>query len=195
MKQPVADFIKGAASVRDFPESTLPEIAFAGRSNVGKSSLINSQVFRKNLAHTSSTPGKTQQINFYKVDDRWMFADMPGFGYAAIGKKHRETWAKLNFEYLEKRENLRLTLTLIDSRHDPMEQDMALMEWLENHAKPYIIVLTKCDKISKKMIEERKAQLEHLISMCSYGLEVLPYSSVSGIGRSQLTGIIKKACA
>lgn len=195
MKTPIAEFIKGAASKDDFPSSSLPEIAFAGRSNVGKSSLINSQVYRKNLAHTSSTPGKTQQINFFSVDNIWMFADMPGFGYAAIGKKHRTAWAKLNFDYLEKRKMLKLVLVLIDSRHDPMEQDIALIEWLENHNRPYVIVLTKCDKISKKLIVERKQQIDHLISLCNNALEVLPYSSVSGLGRNELSGIIKRACS
>mgnify|MGYP000259447106 CR=1 FL=1 len=111
MKQLSAIFIKSAASVKDFPDINLPEIAFIGRSNVGKSSLINSIVLKKNLALVSSTPGKTKLINFFNVENKWSFADLPGFGFAAVSKVIREEWKKLNFNYLEKRENLKLIIT------------------------------------------------------------------------------------
>jgi GTP-binding protein len=191
MKVLNADFVLGAASEEQFPEYSYPEFAFAGRSNVGKSSLLNSIVMNKKLAKTSSTPGKTQQINFFIVEKKWSFADLPGFGYAAIGKQHRVKWAKLNHIYLEKRKNLRNVFVLIDSRHDPMEQDLALIEWLENNEKPYTIILTKCDKINSKHIEERKQQLETFVSQCNFAREVLPYSSQSGMGRFELLAIIK----
>ncbi|MFP4528563.1 MAG: ribosome biogenesis GTP-binding protein YihA/YsxC [Candidatus Kapaibacterium sp.] len=190
MKVSQAEFIKGAANEEQFPDLDMPELAFAGRSNVGKSTLINSLVMRKNLAHTSSTPGKTRQINFYSVEGRWSFADLPGFGYAAIGKEHREKWANLNFAYLETRKNLSLVCALIDSRHDPMPTDLSFIEWLELNKKPYIILLTKCDKISTKMVSQRKEQLDGLVKFCSQCREVLPYSSVSGLGRKELMGII-----
>lgn len=189
-----ADFVKGAVKKDDFPKLNLPEIAFAGRSNVGKSSLLNSIINRKNLAHTSSTPGKTQQINFFKVEGKWSFADLPGFGYAAIGKKHREEWAKLNFEYLEARETLAFVNILIDSRRDPMPMDLSLIEWCENNKLKYLVILTKCDKIKEKEITERKVQFEGLLKFCNFNLEVLPYSSQSGMGRLDLLAIIKREC-
>lgn len=190
-----AKFIKGAVSPEQFPESDLPEVAFAGRSNVGKSSLINTIVMRKNLARISSTPGKTQEINFFNVEDNWMLVDMPGFGYAAIGKKQREQWSALNYAYLEKRDNLRFVCNLIDSRHDPMDTDLALIEWLENNQTNYVIILTKTDKISQKAIEERFKQITHLVTQCNFCREVLPFSAVNGTGRKELQAIIKRECS
>lgn len=186
-----AEFIIGAAHEEQFPNYSYPEFAFSGRSNVGKSSLLNSIVMNKKLAKTSSTPGKTRQINFFVVENKWSFADLPGFGYASIGKEHRIKWAKLNHVYLESRKNLRNVFVLIDSRHDPMEQDLALIEWLENNQKPFTIILTKCDKISSKLIAERKEQVETFVSMCKSVREVLPYSSHSGMGRYELLHILK----
>lgn len=194
MKNFNAEFIKGAADEKQFPDYTLPEVAFVGRSNVGKSSLLNSILLRKNLARTSASPGKTREINFFSVDGKWSFADMPGFGYASIGKSFREKWEKLNFDYLENRQNLRLVCSLVDSRHDPMDMDLALMEWLENHRKNFVVILTKTDKISKKRIDERQQQLSHLLQNCQYAHEALPYSVLNNTGRNQLISIIKKYC-
>jgi len=187
-----ADFYAGAEKAEHFPNTQFPEIAFSGRSNVGKSSLLNSIVNRKKLAYTSSTPGKTQMINFFLVDKRWMFADLPGFGYAAISKNKREEWVKMIFNYFEIRDQLKMVCCLVDSRHDPQKHDMALIEWLENNNKKFIVILTKCDKISKDKIKSRKEQLDYLLSNCKNVVEVLPYSSVFGIGRDQLQAIIKK---
>lgn len=187
-----AEFILGSAEKSQFPTHNLPEIAFTGRSNVGKSSLLNSIVLRKNLAFISSTPGKTQQINFFNVENRWVFADMPGFGYASTGKDNREKWRKLNFDYLEHSKNLKLVIALIDSRHDPMNTDLALIEWYEHNRKDFLIVLTKCDKLKPSAISTRQKQVEHIVSQCIHCREVLPYSSQTGLGRNQLLGILKK---
>lgn len=192
MKNLNAEYLAGAEKLELMPNTQYPEIAFSGRSNVGKSSLLNSIVRRKNLAYTSSTPGKTQMINFFLIERKWMFADLPGFGYAAISKKKREEWMKLNFSYFAGREQLRLVCCLVDSRHDPQKHDLALIEWLENSQVKYLIILTKCDKISKAKIKERKEQMEYLTQNCNFMLEVLPYSSVTGLGRDQLLAIIKK---
>lgn len=187
-----AEFIMGTDKPFSFPELSSPEIAFVGRSNVGKSSLINSLVHRKNLARTSSTPGKTSEINFFNVEDTWTLVDMPGFGFTKRGVKKREDWFKLNFSYLDNRDNLKLVCVLIDSRHDPMEIDLSLIEHFENTQRNYLIILTKCDKLKEKQVTERKDQLDNLIKQCSFALEVLPYSSVTDIGRKELMAIVKK---
>lgn len=192
MKNLNAEYFAGADKLEAMPNTQYPEIAFSGRSNVGKSSLLNSIVRRKNLAYTSSTPGKTQMINFFLIEKKWMFADLPGFGYAAISKNKREEWVKLNFSYFAGREQLRLVCCLVDSRHDPQKHDLALIEWLENNQIDFIIILTKCDKISKNKIQKRKEQMEYLTQNCNHILEVLPYSSQSGLGREHLLAIIKK---
>lgn len=192
MKHFNAEFIRGAVKVEQFPNTNLPETAFCGRSNVGKSTLLNSIVLNKNMAKTSSTPGKTKEINFFNIEDKWILADLPGFGYASIGKEHREKWAVFNWKYLESRENLKLACVLIDSRHDPMKTDLEIIERLELAQKNYLIILTKCDKIGKKAIEDRKAQVENLVSQCSFAIEVLPYSSVKNEGRDELIAIFKK---
>jgi GTP-binding protein len=187
-----AEFIKSAAKPEQFPLLKLPEMAFAGRSNVGKSSLINSIVMKKKLALISSTPGKTKTINFFNVENKWAFADLPGFGYASVAKELRDEWKLLNFAYLEKRDNLKLIATLIDSRHDPTTTDIGMIEWYENHEKDYVIILTKSDKISPKDIEERKEQVLNLVSQCKHCIDVVPYSVQTGLGRTDLIGIIKR---
>ncbi len=147
---------------------------------------------RKNLAQISSNPGKTKQFNFFNVEGVWCLVDMPGYGYAAVSKTNRQKWMDMTKNYFLKRNNLKLICLLIDSRHDPMDTDIAMMEWLENHQKNYLVILTKCDKISAAQLEERKEQLSSLLQFCSYAIEVLPYSAVSNMGRNELIAIIKR---
>jgi GTP-binding protein len=187
-----AEFIAGATNLERLPLTKQPEICFAGRSNVGKSSLINSIVRRKNLALTSQNPGKTRQINLFLVDDSWILADLPGYGYAQVSKNQRQSWYDFMMSYITQRNNLRFVSVLVDARHDPMESDLAMIEWLENSQKDYIIILTKCDKLNPALVKERKNQLEILTSKCSHLIEVLPYSSISGLGRIELMAIISK---
>lgn len=190
-----AEFITGSTASEFFPKSTLPEIAFIGRSNVGKSSLLNTLVNRNSLARVSSSPGKTQQINFYSVNSQWMLVDMPGFGYAVASQTERRQWANLNNEYLFSRENLKLVCMLVDCRHNPQAIDVGLMESLENSALNYVVILTKSDKISKTLVEDRERQFRELLQFCTHAVDVLPYSSTKRIGRDQLWGIIKRASA
>lgn len=192
MKAFEANFILAADHENEFPNLNLPEVAFAGRSNVGKSSLLNSIINRKNLARTSSSPGKTQTINFYEVDNKWSLVDLPGFGYASISKKTRSYWELLIFIYFETRKDLKFVCCLVDSRHDPQPKDLALMEWLVNHDKKFIVILTKCDKITEQAIEERREQLLNLLAQCDGLMEVLPYSSESGLGKKDLIGMLNK---
>lgn len=192
MKQFNANFIKGISNIKDFPKITLPIVAFAGRSNVGKSSLINCILSRKNLARISSTPGKTQQINLYNVDEEWILADMPGFGYAKVSKSIRINWSKMNLEFLEQTENLKLVCYLVDSRVEPMEIDLALLEFLENSNKRYVIILTKTDKISESILTIRINQYKELTQYCRNIQEILPFSSKTKRGKEELVAIIKK---
>ncbi len=187
-----ADFVLGATQPVHFPKSALPEIAFIGRSNVGKSSLLNSIVRRKNLAHVSGTPGKTQQINFFTINGIWMFADLPGFGYAKASKQERKQWAGLADAYLKKREQLRLVCFLMDSRHDPSNPELAMIEELELAGRRFAIILTKKDKISAKAAAEREAQLREVTQFCEGCVEILPYSVVTNDTRPNLLAIIKR---
>lgn len=194
MERIQADFVRGASAPEHLPATEHPEIAFIGRSNVGKSSLLNSIVQRKQLALVSATPGKTKQINFFLVNGEWMFADLPGFGYAQVAKTEREQWQAFSQKYLGEREQLRLVCLLVDSRHDPSPLDLAMMEFLELQKRLYVVILTKTDKIKPKQLQERKEQIEEVLQYCQYNLEVLPYSSVTRVGRESLLAIIKRAC-
>ncbi len=192
MKINKVDFIAGTDELNTLPTSGLPEIAFAGRSNVGKSSLINNLVNRKNMAHTSSSPGKTRQINLFNIENKWCLVDLPGYGYAAVSKKNREKWGDMTKKYFLNRDDFRFVCLLIDARHDPQDSDLAMLEWLENNGVKYLVILTKCDKISAEFMAERKKQLDDYLQFCSNNIEVLPYSSVSSLGRNELLAIIKK---
>ena len=142
-------FIKSGTKPSHYPEGDLPEIAFAGRSNVGKSSLINVLVNRKNLVRTSSTPGRTQLINFFQVNDDFMLVDLPGYGYAKVPLAVKKDWRPMMETYLSKRKNLRGVVLILDIRRVPSEEDMQMLAWLRAYSVAPIIVVTKCDKLSK----------------------------------------------
>lgn len=192
MKINSAVFVKSAFEQRHWVDGRLPEIAFLGRSNVGKSSLINSLLLRKGLARTSNTPGRTQSINFFLINDSFYFADLPGYGYARVSKTMRADWGKMAEEYLASREQLVLCVQLIDSRHKPSALDIQLNEWLEFNKKPHLIVATKSDKISnndlRASLKDAKAQLP--------GADLIGFSAQSGRGRDdvwrELTAAINK---
>lgn len=192
MKELRAELIVSAETSEQFPKINLPEFAFSGRSNVGKSSLLNSLVLRKELAYTSAKPGKTRQINFYIVENKYIFADLPGFGYATASKEQRERWTLLNTAYLTSRENLALVVLLVDSRLEPQKLDLAQIELLENNAKEYVLVLTKSDKVNKDLLNKRIKQFEFVLQYCTSVVEILPYSSVTRQGREQLLALIRR---
>jgi GTP-binding protein len=146
-------FVAGADSLERIPPATLPEIAFAGRSNVGKSSLINAITNRKALARTSHTPGRTQQLNFFDVQGQFLLVDMPGYGYAKVSKKQREEWNKVMRAYLRGRVTLRCVFVLVDARHGLKESDIEMMNMLNETAVPYRILLTKSDELKKSEYE------------------------------------------
>lgn len=160
-----------------YPDENLMEIAFAGRSNVGKSSFINSMLGRKNLARTSSSPGKTRTINFYNIDEKLRLVDLPGYGYAKVSKEEKSSWAKIINEYLESRENLKEVFLLVDIRHDPTKQDIEMFRFIKEAGFVGIVIATKSDKISKsKAITQIKNIAKVLkIENTDY---IIPYSSV-----------------
>lgn len=148
------DFVWGAATAGDLPEATLPEVAFAGRSNVGKSSLVNALTGRKTLARTSNTPGRTQQLNFFELGGRLRLVDMPGYGYAQESKEKVEAWTDMVRRFLRGRVTLRRALVLVDSRHGLKPNDLEIMTMLDQSAVPYLIVLTKADKVKPPALAE-----------------------------------------
>lgn len=142
-----AEILLSAANKSHYPQDDLPEIALAGRSNVGKSSFINTLLNRKNLARTSGKPGKTQLLNFFNIDDKLRFVDVPGYGYARVSKTERLKWGKMIEEYLTSRENLRAVVSLVDFRHEPSADDVQMYDFLKYYQIPVILVATKADKI------------------------------------------------
>ncbi len=152
-----AEFVKSSPNVADCPEPTIPEYAFIGRSNVGKSSLINHMTNRKKLAKTSSTPGKTQLINHFLINESWYLVDLPGYGWAQTSKTNKAAWKKMINSYLEERQNLACVFVLVDCRHDPQKIDLEFMEWLGENSIPFSIVFTKADKLGKTQIQSNVA--------------------------------------
>ena len=144
-----AEILLSAANKSHYPQDDIPEIALAGRSNVGKSSFINTLLNRKNLARTSGKPGKTQLLNFFNIDEKLRFVDVPGYGYAKVSKSERAKWGKMIEEYLTSRENLRAVVSLVDLRHDPSADDVQMYEFLKYYEIPVILVATKADKIPR----------------------------------------------
>ena len=183
MKIRNARFYKSVSALDQLPTEQLPEIVFAGRSNVGKSTLLNSLTGRKGLAKTSSTPGKTQLINYFVINDNCFFVDLPGYGYAKVDKGKKYEWGKLLSGYVTTRDHIGLVVLLIDSRHPDMESDHVMIEFLEHCGRSYGIVLTKFDKLKQK--EKARARL----AMKSYSLKskfIVNYSALSGQGKEEL---------
>ena len=144
-----ADILLSATNKSHYPQDDIPEVALAGRSNVGKSSFINTLLNRKNLARTSGKPGKTQLLNFFNIDDKLRLVDVPGYGYARVSKKEREKWGRMIEEYLTSRENLKAVVSLVDFRHEPSADDVQMYEFLKYYEIPVILVATKADKIPR----------------------------------------------
>ena len=183
------EFLGGMATAGGWrPEPKLPEIAFAGRSNVGKSSLINALVRRKKAARVSNTPGRTREINFFDVNGRFVLADLPGYGYARISKEKRAAWRPLIEGYLKGSLRLRGVVQLLDARHDPTEDDLRMLDFLAARETPTLVVATKIDKLKAS---ERDARVEALARIAGVDAEqVIPFSAVTGVGRDDLAEAI-----
>lgn len=189
MKVTSADFLKSAYTEKDWPPENLPEVAFLGRSNVGKSSLINSLLGVKGLARTSSTPGRTQALNFFLINHRFRFVDLPGYGYARVPQAIRESWGEMVTNFLAKRRGLVLSIQIVDSRHEPTTQDLQLHEWLRHHMQPRLIVATKSDKLSHNEMKKSLARASAVLD----GSRVVSYSAVKGTGRGEVWRAIEEA--
>ncbi len=181
-----AEFVISAVGPKQYPTDHLPEIALAGRSNVGKSSLINKFINRKNLARTSSKPGKTQTLNYYRINnDGFYFVDLPGYGFAQVSQSVKEKWGQFIEAYLIRRENLRGVIQLVDLRHPPSKDDVAMYEWLMHMGKDVLVVATKCDKISKgQWLKHAKQVREGLKADKSQ--QILVFSAETGQGLEEL---------
>lgn len=188
-----ADFVISNTDVTKCPKEPLPEYAFIGRSNVGKSSLINMLMERKNLAKTSGRPGKTQLINHFKVNGNWFLVDLPGYGYARVSKKDKKTFQKYITNYFEQRQQLVCSFVLVDVRHEPQKIDMEFMEWLGENGIPFSIIFTKADKLKPKAIERNvDSYIEKLLNgVWEEAPQYFVTSSSKGIGRDTVLALIE----
>jgi GTP-binding protein len=187
-----AEFVKSVHSLKDLPKNKLPEVVLCGRSNVGKSSFINSLFNNKNLAKISSTPGKTRTINYYLVENKFYLVDLPGFGFAKGSKKEIEKWQKLVEGYFLSETNKALALHFIDSRHDPTKLDLLLNDLLEDISLPYIVLLNKSDKLKRGQQNNAKRKVIEAFQNLSEGDNLLLYSSANNTGKEEIKRILRK---
>lgn len=188
-----ASLLITAGNKSQFPEPVLPEIAFAGKSNVGKSSLINCLINRKALARTSSQPGKTQTINFYNIQQKINFVDLPGYGYAKVSKTEREKWGKLIEGYLSNRENLRQVILLVDIRHEVGTNDKMMYDWITHFHDNVIVVATKADKINRSQLQKHVAMLRKGLGL-KQGDVLIPFSATTKQGKEEIWQSLDEIC-
>ncbi len=184
-----AVFEAAYGTAEQLPPSSLPEYCFSGRSNVGKSSLINKLLNRKSIARVSSTPGKTITVNFYKVDGIRL-VDLPGYGYAKVSDSEKERWAELMESYFNSGRNIKLVFELIDMRHNPAEFDISMLSFLKEAGIPYVIVLTKCDKLNKTEFSNSLKAIGECLGDLIKNVPVIPFSALKGTGKDELSELI-----
>jgi len=188
------EFIGGMATAAGWrPESSLPEIAFAGRSNVGKSSLLNRLIQRKKMARVSNTPGRTREVNFFRVNDAFILVDLPGYGYARVSKEKRAEWRPLIEGFMRSSQQLRGIVLLLDVRHDPTADDRAMLDFLSEIGVPTIVVLTKTDKLTTKQRADRIFNIARDLALDAE--QVIPFSAVTGEGRDDLAEAVESLLA
>lgn len=180
-----AEFVTSAVGPKQYPTDGLPEIALSGRSNVGKSSMVNKFINRKNLAHTSSQPGKTQTMNYYRVNNNFYFVDLPGYGYAKVSHTEKEKWGRFIDEYLTKRKNLCGVIQLVDLRHPPSKDDVSMYDWLMHMNHDVLVVATKCDKLSKGQWQKQVKQIKDGLK-ARPGQQIIPFSAETGQGIEEI---------
>ncbi len=184
-----AEFIRSAVKAADFPRDRLPQIVFAGRSNVGKSSVINCLLRRKNLARVGSAPGKTTHINYFLIDKKFYLVDLPGYGYAKVSKAERDRWGKLIESWFADTELMTLGVQIVDARHKPTADDCTMVQWFKSCGKPFAVVANKLDKLKKSEIEPNLARIRETLELDDT-MPVIPFSAEKGEGRQSLLDLI-----
>ena len=189
-----AEFVRAAASQKDFLRDTMPQFAFAGRSNVGKSSVINRLTGRKNLAYVGASPGKTTQINYFRVDGRAYLVDLPGYGYAKVSREEKERWGRLMESYFQDEAGLiTLGVLIVDARHKPTANDVVMHDWFCQTGCPEIVVANKVDKLKKSQVEPALALIRETLELTEQDV-LVPFSAEKGIGKEELAGLLSAAC-
>ena len=189
-----AAFSRSAGAPKDFLKDGLPQFAFAGRSNVGKSSVINRLLNRKNLAYVGASPGKTTQINYFLVDDRAYLVDLPGYGYAKVSQAEKERWAKLMETYFQEgADAITAGVLIVDIRHKPTENDKIMHGWFRESGCPEIIVANKLDKLKNSQVEPALALIRETLELTDEDV-LIPFSAEKGMGKDELIGLLNKAC-
>ena len=189
-----AEFVRAAADPRDFLRDGLPQMAFAGRSNVGKSSVINRLADRKNLAYVGATPGKTTQINYFKVDGRAWLVDLPGYGYAKVSRAEKERWGRLMERYFQDEGgNLTVGVLIVDARHKPTAADVTMHNWFRESGCPEIVAANKLDKLKPREMEPNLALIRQTLELAD-DEPLVPFSAQKGTGREQLIALLEAAC-
>ena len=184
-----AEFIRSAAAPRDFIGDGLPQVAFAGRSNVGKSSAINRLLNRKNFARVGAEPGKTVHINYFKIDDLFYLVDLPGYGYAKVSKGERDRWGKLMEDYFARPDLLTLGVLVVDARHQPTADDCTMARWFRDTGCPLVVAANKVDKLKKSEVEPNLQRIRDTLELGEEGV-LIPFSAEKGTGREELLGAI-----
>lgn len=190
MKVHQVELVISAVRPEQYPEGDLPEFALAGRSNVGKSSFINKMIGRNSMARISSKPGKTQTLNFYKIEETLYYVDVPGYGYAKVSKKEREAWGKMIETYITSRDQLRAVILIVDLRHPPSNDDVMMYDFLKHYGIPCIIIATKADKIPKSKWQKHLKVTKESLNLAD-GDELIMFSSETGLGKDKAWDAIK----
>ena len=183
------EFVRSAAGPKDFPRESLPQVAFAGRSNVGKSSVINRLLNRKNFARVGSAPGKTVHINYFLVDEKLYLVDLPGYGYAQVSQAEKDRWARLIQSWFDDPALMILGVLIVDARHKPTSNDVTMADYFKATGKPWVVAANKLDKLKKSEIEPNLALIRETLVLPD-GVEVVPFSAEKGTGREELLGLI-----
>ena len=184
-----AEFVRSAAGANDFPRDLLPQIAFAGRSNVGKSSVINRLLNRKNFARVGAAPGKTTHINYFRIDEKIYLVDLPGYGYAKVSQTEKARWAGLIQSWFDDRSLMTLGILIVDARHKPTGDDKIMSDYFKGTGRPFAIVANKLDKLKKSEIEPNLALIRETLELPD-DVKVIPFSAEKGTGREELLGLI-----